>query len=160
MTEIAGMMEREMMGAKREDCDPSKVPVQTPCYGTFAQPAVPPVAPPRSFPHFYHQLPPVPPAAYQAIPVIPVGYQSIPYAIVAEGIPVRERRLPCGGIGIGWVLFLSGFLLAAVPWYVGALIFVIGALDKREKPGLVACTVAAVLATVPISFKTFFDYFS
>ncbi|XP_020581778.1 60S ribosomal protein L18a-like protein [Phalaenopsis equestris] len=154
------MMERdrEMMGAKREDCDPSKIPVQTTCYGTFARSAQPAV-PRRSSSQLSSFLPTATPTASGAtagVPShtrwIPIYPQSIPSAIVAEGIPVRERRLPCGGIGIGWVLFLSGFLLAAVPWYAGALIFLIGALYKREKPGLVACTVAAVLATVPISF--------
>ncbi|GJR53180.1 60S ribosomal protein L18a-like protein [Tanacetum coccineum] len=31
------------------------------------------------------------------------GYQSVPGYAVAEGRPVRERRLPCCGIGIGWL---------------------------------------------------------
>ncbi|KAH0467707.1 hypothetical protein IEQ34_002740 [Dendrobium chrysotoxum] len=152
--------EREMMIAGGEERDSSKIPVEIARYGTFAQAAVPPIAPLRGSPHLYQQQPQLPPAPLPAYQVIPVGYQSIPYAVVAEGIPIREHRLPCGGIGIGWVLFLSGFLLATVPWYIGALLFLVGALDHREKPGLVACTVAAVLAAVPISFKTLFDYFS
>ncbi|PKU83190.1 60S ribosomal protein L18a-1 [Dendrobium catenatum] len=137
-----------MMIAGGEECDSSKKPVEIPRYGTFAQAAVPPVAPLRGSPHLYQQQPKLPPAQLPAYQVIPVGYQSIPYAVVAEGIPIREHRLPCGGIGIGWVLFLSGFLLATVPWYIGALLFLVGALDHREKPGLVACTVAVSIELI------------
>ncbi|KAL8196867.1 hypothetical protein R6Q57_024364 [Mikania cordata] len=45
---------------------------------------------------------------------------KIGYAI-AEGRPVRERRLPCCGIGMGWFLFIVGFFLAAIPWYIGSI---------------------------------------
>lgn len=34
----------------------------------------------------------------------PQGYQTVPGYAVAEGRPVRERRLPCCGIGFGWFL--------------------------------------------------------
>ncbi|XWS16820.1 hypothetical protein CRYUN_Cryun33cG0013300 [Craigia yunnanensis] len=34
----------------------------------------------------------------------PQGYQTVPGYAVAEGTPVRERRLPCCGIGVGWFL--------------------------------------------------------
>ncbi|KAI8557997.1 hypothetical protein RHMOL_Rhmol04G0054500 [Rhododendron molle] len=62
---------------------------------------------------------------------------------VAEGRPVRERRLPCCGIGCGWFLFIIGFFLAAIPWYVGAIILLcVRSVDYREKPGYIACTVA------------------
>lgn len=119
-----------MMGTRAEESDASKIPVEIPGYGTFAQPAVPPVGHLRSPPHIYQQQPHLPPAppvglflnffflpsrarirlsvcfffVLNFLTVIPVGYQPIPYTIVAEGIPIRERRLPCGGIGIGWVL--------------------------------------------------------
>ncbi|KAL5731808.1 hypothetical protein ACHQM5_004503 [Ranunculus cassubicifolius] len=76
------------------------------------------------------------------------GYQAVQGYAVVEGRPVRERRLPCCGIGIGWLLFLLGFVIAGIPWYVGALIIAFGHVDHREKPGYVACTIAAVLATI------------
>jgi len=38
--------------------------------------------------------------------------------------------------------FLLGFFLAAIPWYAGAFLLFCVALDHREKPGLIACTVA------------------
>ncbi|XP_062170633.1 large ribosomal subunit protein eL20z [Alnus glutinosa] len=91
--------------------------------------------------------PPPPPPQYYA-----QGYQNAPvqgYA-VAEGRPVRERRLPCCGIGCGWFLFIIGFFLAAIPWYVGALILICGRIDYREKPGYIGCMVAAILATLAI----------
>ncbi|KAK9056876.1 hypothetical protein SSX86_024243 [Deinandra increscens subsp. villosa] len=72
------------------------------------------------------------------------------YAI-AEGRPVRERRLPCCcGIGVGWCLFISGFFLAAIPWYVGAFILLCARFDHREKPGYVACLIAAILGTIAV----------
>ena len=80
------------------------------------------------------------------------GYQTVPGYAVAEGRPVREGRLPCCGIGVGWFLFIIGFFLAAIPWYIGVLFLICSRIDHREKPGYIACTVAAVLATVAIIF--------
>ncbi|KAJ8441251.1 hypothetical protein Cgig2_000624 [Carnegiea gigantea] len=78
--------------------------------------------------------------------------------VVAEGTPVRERehehRLPCCGIGFGWFLFIIGFFLAGIPWYVGAFFLICckRSVDQREKPGYVACTIAAVLAIIAVIF--------
>ncbi|XP_039172011.1 60S ribosomal protein L18a-like protein [Eucalyptus grandis] len=69
---------------------------------------------------------------------------------VAEGRPVRESRLPCCGIGVGWFLFILGFFLGAIPWYIGLLLLVCGRIDYREKPGYIAYTIAAILATIAI----------
>jgi len=35
-----------------------------------------------------------------------------------------------------------GFFLAAIPWYVGAIIMLCSRVDYREKPGYIACIVA------------------
>ncbi|KAK4804817.1 hypothetical protein SAY86_004634 [Trapa natans] len=106
----------------------------TPVIG-FPQPIAPPGADPSapSHPHYY-----------------PHGYQTVTGYAIAEGMPVREHRLPCCGIGIGWFLFIIGFFLGAIPWYFGLLILLFGRVDYREKPGYIACTVAAILATVAI----------
>ncbi|PWA37940.1 ribosomal protein L18ae family [Artemisia annua] len=80
------------------------------------------------------------------------GYQSVPGYAVAEGRPVRERRLPCCGIGIGWLLFILGFFIAAIPWYVGAFILLCAQYDDREKPGYVACLIAAIIGTIAVVF--------
>ncbi|MBA0700867.1 hypothetical protein Gotur_022993 [Gossypium turneri] len=40
----------------------------------------------------------------------PQGYQTVPGYAVAEGRPVRERRLPCCGIGCGWFFILCCLL--------------------------------------------------
>ncbi|XP_072968032.1 large ribosomal subunit protein eL20z-like [Typha angustifolia] len=109
----------------------------------FPQPAPPPGigAPPMSYP---------PPYAAGAV-YYPHGYQAVPgYAAVAEGRPLRMPRLPCCGIGIGWLLFIIGFFLAAIPWYVGAFILLFVRVDYREKPGFIACTIAAILAAIAI----------
>ncbi|XP_020106301.1 60S ribosomal protein L18a-like protein [Ananas comosus] len=93
-----------------------------------------------------------PPPAY-AVPYYAHGYQAVPvqgYVAVVEGRPLRMPRLPCCGIGIGWFLFIIGFFLAAIPWYVGAFILLCVRVDYREKPGFVACTIAAVLAAIAI----------
>ncbi|KAL5564575.1 hypothetical protein UlMin_027739 [Ulmus minor] len=113
---------------------------QPPAIG-FPQPVPPPgVTDPSA--------PPPPPHHHQ---YYPHGYQTVPGYAVAEGMPIRERRLPCCGIGIGWFLFIIGFFLAAVPWYAGALILLCARpRDHREKPGYIACMVAAILATIAI----------
>lgn len=133
-------------------------------YGTFqgvanyppaAPPSYPPPRPPQPTIGFPQPVPPPgvhpptgPPPEYYA-----QGYQTVPGYAVAEGRPVtavRERRLPCCGLGVGWFLFIIGFFLGAIPWYVGLLVLMCGRIDYREKPGYIACTVAAILATVAI----------
>ncbi|GAB4840609.1 hypothetical protein Ancab_021380 [Ancistrocladus abbreviatus] len=116
----------------------------------FPQPAPPPavgigVVP--SAPYQYSR-------GYQVVPGCFISY--VPYLwkkgyVVAEGTPVRLPRLPCCGIGIGWFLFVSGFFLAAIPWYIGALILLCVRVDYREKPGLLACMIASVLAVIAIT---------
>ncbi|XP_028755385.1 60S ribosomal protein L18a-like protein [Neltuma alba] len=130
---------------------PQQQPYPPPQYGTFQGVSnyPPPPQPAIGFPQ------PVPPPGVSnpsAPQYYPHGYQASPpgYAVV-EGMPVRERRLPCCGIGFGWFLFIIGFFLGALPWYVGVMILVCSSrLDHREKPGYIACTIAAVLATIAI----------
>ncbi|CAN6446411.1 unnamed protein product [Victoria cruziana] len=95
---------------------------------------------------------PVPPGSVpSAPPYFAHGYQTVPGYAIAEGRPVRERRLPCCGLGFGWFLFIIGFFLAAIPWYVGAFILIcVRRVDYREKPGYIACTIAACLAIIAI----------
>ncbi|XP_007022107.2 PREDICTED: 60S ribosomal protein L18a-like protein [Theobroma cacao] len=134
-------------------------------YGTFqgvANYPPPPPPPQHQHQHQHHQpaigfpqpVPPpglhepsAPPPQYYPQPQ---GYQTVPGYAVAEGRPVRERRLPCCGIGIGWFLFIIGFFLGAIPWYIGLFILVCARIDYREKPGYIACTIAAILATIAI----------
>ncbi|KAH7425527.1 hypothetical protein KP509_11G058900 [Ceratopteris richardii] len=59
-----------------------------------------------------------------------------------------ERRLPCCGIGLGWFLFIIGFFLASIPWYVGVVMLVCIKHDHRERIGLVCCTIAAILSLI------------
>ncbi|XP_038998107.1 60S ribosomal protein L18a-like protein isoform X2 [Hibiscus syriacus] len=94
---------------------------------------------------------PVPPPGLHQLSAPPPQYYSQGYA-VAEGRPVRERRLPCCGCGLGWFLFIIGFFLGAIPWYIGLLMLLCARerMDHREKPGYIACTIAAVLATIAI----------
>ncbi|KAL4598628.1 hypothetical protein ACB092_11G071900 [Castanea dentata] len=140
-------------------------PPPPPQYGTFQGVAnYPPPLPPQQQHQHQHQpvigLPqPAPPpgATHPSAPPPPPqyyaqGYQTVPGYAVAEGRPVavREHRLPCCGIGCGWFLFIIGFFLAAIPWYVGGFILLCSRIDYREKPGFIACTVAAILATLAI----------
>ncbi|CAL4909567.1 unnamed protein product [Urochloa decumbens] len=130
-------------------------------YGTFQGSRAgsgPPVgfpqpAPPPGFGGgggYHNQQQPYAPAE----PYYAQGYQAVPgYGQVAEGRPVRMRRLPCCGLGLGWSLFIAGFFLAAIPWYVGAFIMIcVRVHDHREKPGYVACTIAAAIAAIAILF--------
>ncbi|CAI9784304.1 unnamed protein product [Fraxinus pennsylvanica] len=126
-------------------------PPQPPQYGTFQGVANHPPPAVIGFPQ------PVPPPGATGGPPPPSqyyahGYQAVPGYAIAEGRPVRQRRLPCCGIGIGWFLFIIGFFLAAIPWYVAALLLFCSRIDPREKPGYVASTIAAILATVAIIF--------
>ncbi|KAF3572699.1 hypothetical protein F2Q69_00063207 [Brassica cretica] len=110
-------------------------------YGTFQgvsnypQPSPPPGVYDSSAPHYVH------------------GYHAVPVYGIAEGRPVtvRQRRLSCCGIGLGWFLFIVGFFLGGIPWYVGMAIMIVGRrVDHREKPGYIACTIAAILATIAV----------
>ncbi|KAK4796964.1 hypothetical protein SAY86_029290 [Trapa natans] len=114
---------------------PSQPPPPPPALG-FPRPAPPPAVTQPSVSH--------PPPDY--------GYGTVPGYAVAEGTPVtvRQQRLPCCGLGCGWCLFIIGFFLGAIPWYVGVLILLCSPVDPREKPGYIACTIAAIVATVAI----------
>ncbi|MQM16016.1 hypothetical protein Taro_048968 [Colocasia esculenta] len=121
-------------------------------YGTFqGAPGYPPPQPAIGFPQ---PVPPpglIPSSGAAGPTYYHHGYQAVPgYETVVEGRPVREPRLPCCGCGLGWFLFIIGFFLAAIPWYAGAFILLCSRVDHREKPGFVACTIAAVLAVFAI----------
>ncbi|KAI5662245.1 hypothetical protein M9H77_21568 [Catharanthus roseus] len=120
-------------------------PPPPPQYGTFQGVANYP-QPVIGFPQ------PVPPPGASDTPsqYYAHGYQAVPGYAVAEGTPVRQQRLPCCGCGIGWFLFIIGFFLAAIPWYIAAFILLFAKVDPREKPGYITCTIAAVLATIAL----------
>ncbi|XWS10216.1 hypothetical protein CRYUN_Cryun39dG0056200 [Craigia yunnanensis] len=131
-------------------------------YGTFQGVANYPPPPPSQHQHHHHHYQPAigfpqpvpPPGLHQpsAPPpqYYPQGYQTVPGYAVAEGRPVRERRPPCCGCGVGWFLFIIGFFLGAIPWYIGLFVLLCARIDYREKPGYIACTIAAILATIAI----------
>ncbi|XP_048333010.2 large ribosomal subunit protein eL20 isoform X2 [Ziziphus jujuba] len=118
-------------------------------YGTFQgvanyPPPPPPVSqpPPQPVVGFPQPVPPIGATAHPSYPHHYVGYQTVTGYAVVEGRPVRERRLPCCGLGVGWLLFLTGFFLGGIPWYIGTFIILCVRVDHREKPGYVACTIA------------------
>ena len=49
--------------------------------------------------------------------------------------------------------FIIGFFLAAIPWYVGALILLCSRIDYREKPGFIACTIAVSNISLSLSLS-------
>lgn len=69
---------------------------------------------------------------------------SLGYAV--NGVTEHDR-LPCCGIGIGWLLFILGFFFGAIPWYIGFFLFLFSR-NPREKPGYIACAIGAVIATI------------
>ncbi|KAL3344997.1 hypothetical protein AABB24_003357 [Solanum stoloniferum] len=122
-------------------------------YGTFQGVANHPPPPPQSHQVFGFPQPVPPPGAAGAPPqYYPHGYQTVHGYAVAEGRPMREHRLPCCGVGIGWFLFISGFFLGTIPWYVGAFLLLCVRIDYREKAGLIACTLGAMLALIAVTF--------
>ncbi|KAG8075741.1 hypothetical protein GUJ93_ZPchr0006g40906 [Zizania palustris] len=114
-------------------------------YGTFSPP--PPQQPQPKHPVGAASSHPFPTGyAAQGVVAFPCTVQQ---QVVVEGLPIQEPPLPFCGIGVGWTLFLLGFFLAAIPWYTGAFILFFVALDHREKPGLITCTIAGIFALVP-----------
>ncbi|XP_021888449.1 60S ribosomal protein L18a-like protein [Carica papaya] len=129
---------------------PSTQPLLQPVVG-FPQPVAPP-GPSISDPHF-------PVHSYQNVSsphgcslYHSNGYQAAPAYVVYEGRPIREHRLPCCGMGMGWLLFLIGFFFGGIPWYIGTFILLCVHVDYREKPGYVACAIASVIAMFAVTF--------
>ncbi|KAF3676766.1 60S ribosomal protein L18a-like protein [Capsicum annuum] len=88
-----------------------------------------------------------------------IAFISLPGYAVAEGRPIREHRLPCCGMGIGWFLFIIGCFLGAIPWYIGAFLLLCVRLDYREKPGFIACTLAVwVSSYAPVEVIEYIPY--
>ncbi|XP_074272432.1 large ribosomal subunit protein eL20z-like isoform X1 [Silene latifolia] len=153
------MEEKKGLTTSTSTDNPSAPPYQPPQqqnhYGTFQGVAYTSHPPPSShtvvgFPP--PPPPPQPPVAGQSPYYFPQGYHAVPGYIVAEVRQLREPKLACCGLGLGWLLFIAGFFFAAIPWYVGALILVCGSVDHREKPGLVACMVGSILAMIAVVF--------
>ncbi|RZB66111.1 60S ribosomal protein L18a-like protein [Glycine soja] len=145
---------------------PQPQPFPAAQYGTFQGVAnYPPPPQPHPAIGFPHPVPP-PGAADSSAPPPPYypGYQAVPGYAVAEGRPVRERHLGCCGLGCGWCLFILGFFLAGIPWYVGAIIMLCSRVDYREKPGYIACVVAvsdSILSSFhlnPVSFVSVLNF--
>uniref|UniRef100_A0A7N0VEZ0 60S ribosomal protein L18a-like protein n=1 Tax=Kalanchoe fedtschenkoi TaxID=63787 RepID=A0A7N0VEZ0_KALFE len=89
------------------------------------------------------------PTRQNTLPVISLTHPSSSACTqVVRGIPVGEP-LPCGGLGFGWTLFILGFFLGIVPWYIGS-VRLLTHKDYRERPGYFACLIAAVIVTVAI----------
>ncbi|ONM29524.1 60S ribosomal protein L18A [Zea mays] len=127
-----------------EEADGSKPQGGGVHYGTFqGPPSYPPPRPPPSL-SAHHR------GDYQAVPgnvfLAPLSARDY-----EAGVRGRSHdRLPCCGIGFGWFLFIVGFFLGAIPWYVGAFLLCCSRVDYREKPGYVACVAAAILATIAV----------
>ncbi|KAL8103466.1 large ribosomal subunit protein eL20z-like [Apium graveolens] len=127
--------------------------------GFVDQPSAPP-SPPYYYGTFQgvvnsHPPPPSQPVVGYPQPVPPVGYyshgyQNVPGYVFPDGRPYIEHRLPCCGMGIGWFLFICGFFFGTIPWYIGACLLLFVHMDYREKPGLIVCMLASVLATIAI----------
>ncbi|CAM6047148.1 unnamed protein product [Sphagnum compactum] len=86
-------------------------------------------------------------SAYQAL----LGNQD--YESDAAAVPyigIYDHRLPCCGCGFGWCSFLIGFVVP-FSWYYGTYLFYTERYhDPRERPGLAACAIAALVLTVAL----------
>ncbi|KAG0582725.1 hypothetical protein M758_3G082100 [Ceratodon purpureus] len=73
-----------------------------------------------------------------------MGAEAQPY------VGLYDRPLPCCGCGVGWCCFLMGFILPLF-WYYGTFLF-LGQCqnDPRERPGLAASAIAALVNTVAL----------
>ncbi|OMO70275.1 Ribosomal protein L18a [Corchorus capsularis] len=93
---------------------------------------------------------PVPPPGF-ANPYVH-GYQTVTGYPVEESTPLRQRRLPVCGLGMGWLLFFLGFFFGGIPWYIGTFILLCVRVDYREKAGYLACAIASVIAMFAVTF--------
>ncbi|XP_039117233.1 60S ribosomal protein L18a-like protein [Dioscorea cayenensis subsp. rotundata] len=57
------------------------------------------------------------------------------------------KPLPCFGCGIGWFSFLSGFACPLM-WYYATILYFTRHKDPRERGGLAASAIAALICTV------------
>ncbi|XP_051126093.1 uncharacterized protein LOC127248012 [Andrographis paniculata] len=105
---------------------------------------------------FYRGLPITPQPLFGGFPVqlqpryYGNSYLPVRGMVIVDGRPLTAPHLPCCGLGVGWFLFIIGFLLPAIPWYIAALILIFSRVHPREKQGYLACAIAAVLATFAI----------
>ncbi|XP_044461961.1 60S ribosomal protein L18a-like protein isoform X2 [Mangifera indica] len=122
-------------------------------YGTFQGVAnyYPPYQPPLPHTAIGYPQPSRPHGSVRSTPLFAAGYQTISGYDITEGTPVRERCLPCCGLGMGWFLFIVGFFFGGIPWYVGAFVALCVRVDDREKPGYVACAIAAILTMIALA---------
>ncbi|CAL1373272.1 unnamed protein product [Linum trigynum] len=58
------------------------------------------------------------------------------------------ERWTCCGMGYGWFLFVIGWIVCGIPWFVGFFILVFGRYERRERAGLLACATFAVVVSV------------
>lgn len=129
------------MGSSKDPEQGDVVEGQPAYYGTFqGHPSYPQPVPPSEAPYYapadrnYH---------YQSV-------QGI-HSRASEGRPLlggehyqREEKLPFCNLGFGWLLFILGFI-SVIPWYVGTIIYFCFSHDTRERTGLMACAIAALL---------------
>ncbi|GAB2284277.1 hypothetical protein Dimus_018740 [Dionaea muscipula] len=102
---------------------PPQPPAQ---YGTFQGiPSFPPPLPHRhQEPAIGFPQPAPPPGAFEpSAPLPSYGYQTAQGYAVADGRPVRERRLPCCGIDIGWSCKLSTYFPFSFHCYYWSLLY-------------------------------------
>eukprot|EP00252_Welwitschia_mirabilis_P025970 TRINITY_DN8312_c0_g1_i1.p1 TRINITY_DN8312_c0_g1~~TRINITY_DN8312_c0_g1_i1.p1 ORF type:complete len:119 (-),score=17.21 TRINITY_DN8312_c0_g1_i1:285-641(-) len=62
-----------------------------------------------------------------------------------------DEPLPCFGCGYGWFFFLLGFPIPLL-WYYATILYLLNYSHKnpRERPGLAACAIAALICTVAV----------
>ncbi|MED6186053.1 hypothetical protein PIB30_063087 [Stylosanthes scabra] len=87
------------------------------------------------------------------------GSSLLPVYGVVQGHPIRERRLPCCGLGLGWCLFILGFFLGGIPWYCGTFLLLFTRVDYREKPGFIACSFVSLVIVIAITFGSSHRHF-
>ncbi|KFK38817.1 hypothetical protein AALP_AA3G164200 [Arabis alpina] len=110
--------------------------------------------------HHHNQQPPPPPfqgvSNYQQPPPpqqqppatgYPQPAQPYVSGYAVAGGRHEYDRLPCCGLGIGWVLFILGFFFGAIPWFIGFFLFLFSR-NPRERPGYIACTIGTIIATI------------
>ncbi|KAA8539035.1 hypothetical protein F0562_025727 [Nyssa sinensis] len=67
-----------------------------------------------------------------------------------------DKRLSCFGCGIGWFSFILGFVFPPL-WYYATILYFANYYykDPRERPGLAASAIAALVCSVAVMISLF-----
>ncbi|XP_038995067.1 60S ribosomal protein L18a-like protein isoform X1 [Hibiscus syriacus] len=89
----------------------------------------------------------------------PVEHKHGEYELIGDAedpcLGMYDKPLPCFGCGIGWFSLLPGFVFP-LTWYYATILYFRNYYrrDRRERAGLAASAIAAMICTVAVIITT------